>query len=132
MIDGLVRQFLGSTEAASLLGPLQQQGLSAAQAQGAVAATAEGAAQVVQEQGVGVLGGGGVAGAVGALMGGGGFGAGLSALTGGGAASGVPAALLEPVIGLVAAKTGLSADLARAAVNLVLPQVVTFVKARLG
>ena len=81
---------------------------------------------------MGVLGGGGVAGALGAMMGGGGFGAGLSALTGGGAATGgLPAALIDLVVGLVASKTGLSPELARTAVNVVLPQVVAFVKSRL-
>lgn len=132
MVDVLVKQFLGSGEAAGLLGQLTQQGLTPPQAQGALTATAEGTAQVVQEQGLGALGGGSVAGALGALMGGGGLAAGLGALTGGGQGAGVPAALAEAVAGMVATRTGLSPALARTAVDLVLPQVVAYVKSKLA
>jgi hypothetical protein len=134
MIEGLVQQFLGSGEATGLLAHLQGQGLTAPQAQGALTATAEGTAQVVQEQGLAALGGGGLAGAVGSVLGGGGLAGGLGAMFGGGApaAGGVPSALVDTVAGVVASKTGLSADLAKMAVNLVLPHVIAFVKSKLA
>ncbi len=143
MIEGLVQQFLGSGDASQVLGQLQQQGMSPAQAQGAVTATAEGAAQAAASGGLGdLLGGGtGMAGMLGGLMGGGGAAGGLGGMLGslGGAAgsgaasggSGLPPQLVDTIAQVVSQKTGLSADMAKTAVNVVLPKVIDFVKSKL-
>ena len=141
MIEGLVQQFLGSGEASQVLGQLQQQGLSPQQAQGAVSATAEGAAQAATQGNLGdLLGGGGLAGALGGLMGGGGGGLGglLGGLAGGGApsatggGSSLPPQLVDSIAQIVSQKTGLQPAMAKTAVNVVLPKIVDFVKSKMG
>lgn len=138
MIDQLLSQFAGSSEAASLLGPLQQAGLSPAQATSAVSATAEGAASAAQNGGLASLlgGGGGLAGMAGMLGGGGGLGGMLGGLAGGGAptgaAGGLPPQLVDTIAATVAKKTGLSPEMAKSAVTLVLPKVIDFVKSKMG
>lgn len=139
MIEQLVSQFAGSPEAAQLLGPLQQAGLTPAQATSAVGATAEGAASAASSGGLASLlgGGGGLAGmAAGMLGGGGGLGGMLGGLAGGGAPAaatgGLPPQLVDTIAATVAQKTGLSPQMAKSAVTLVLPKIIDFVKSKMG
>lgn len=138
MIEQLVSQFAGSPEAAQLLGPLQQAGLTPAQATSAVGATAEGAASAASSGGLASLlgGGGGLAGmAAGMLGGGGGLGGMLGGLAGGAAPAatgGLPPQLVDTIAQTVAQKTGLSPQMAKSAVTLVLPKIIDFVKSKMG
>jgi len=77
-------------------------------------------------------GGGGGSGGLGGLLGGGGGGLGgmLGGLVGG--SSGLPPAITEKIASFVAEQTGLGVDKARLAVNVVLPKVMEFVKAKMG
>lgn len=132
MIEGLIKQFLGSGTAGEAVAALKGKGLSEDQAKGAVDATAKGAVEALGGGGGGEGGGmlGGLGGALGGLLGGGGGGAGgLGALLGGG---GVPPAILDQVVGFVTQKTGLSEEHARMAANVVLPKIIDFVKSKMG
>lgn len=81
-------------------------------------------------------GGGGLGGMLGggaaSLLGGGAAGMLGGALGGGGAPAGLPAAVVDPVVAFVVSKTGLNEAMARQAVNTALPQVMTFVRSKLG
>lgn len=80
--------------------------------------------------------GGGLGGALGGMLGGGGGGGGLGGmlggLVGGGNASGLPPAITDKIALFVAEKTGLGADKARLAVNVVVPKIMEFVKAKMA
>lgn len=144
MIEGLVQQFLGSGEAAQVLGQLQQQGLSPQQAQGAVTATANGVAQAASQGDLSsLLGSGAALGMLGSLLGGGQGGGGLGGLIGalaGGApagqsaapAGGLPPQIVDSIAGFVTEKTGLAQPMAKTVVGIVLPQIIDFVKSKLG
>ena len=104
MLDGLVKQFLGSSEGADTVKELaSEHGLSEDDARNAVQATAEGAAEATSS-GSGALG----------------------AITGmlGGSSGGIE----ETVAKLVADKTGLSQDMAQKVVSFVLPKVMSYFK----
>jgi len=103
MLDGLIGQFLGSSEGANTVKELAaEHGLSEDDARNAVQATAEGAAEATS--------GGGALGALGGLLGG---------STGG---------IEETVARIVADKTGLSPDMAQKVVAFVLPKVMGYLK----
>lgn len=136
------------------LTPDQARGAVAATAEGAAQEARSGGL-------AGLLGGaGGVAGALGGLLGGGAkrdadTGGGLGGALGGAlggmlggkggdvataerpgatgatAPGGLPAGVIDSVARHVAAKTGLSPDMARTAVNLVLPRVIAFARSKL-
>jgi len=148
MLESIIKDFVSSSVAGEAVSALKSQvGLDDLQAQNAVAATAHGAADAVSE--------GGIAGAVGGLFGGGGLGGFASGLFGGsgdassgggmlgsllggggggggGAPAGLPPAVVDKVVMLVAEKTGLGADKARMAVNVILPRVIDFVKQKMA
>lgn len=120
MLDDLVRQFVASGAGQEVIQQLTGQGLTTRQAQDTVEATASSAAQ--QVSGGGGLGGmlGGLGGALGGMLG------------GGSASSGVPQQLVETIAREVSTRTGLSQDMAKMAVNAVLPKVIEFVKSQMG
>ena len=129
MIESLLKQFLGSGAAGEAVSALQQQGLNETQAKSAVGATAEGAAQALSSEGVDL--GSLLAG----LTGEGGLGALVGALGKGGATSGaggLPAQLVDTITRVVAEKTGIGAATANTVVNVVMPKILAFVKAKLG
>ena len=147
MIEAIIKQFAGSTEAQGLLSSLTGNGLTPAQAQGALTATAEGAAQSLTQGGGGDLagmlgglmggGGGGAASMLGGLMGGGGGGGGVAGMLGGlmgggGAPAGLPAGLVDSVATFVAQKTGLAQEHAKMAVNVILPKLMDYAKSKMG
>lgn len=141
MIEGLISQFTGSSEAGQVLSELQAQGLNPQQAQGAIAATAEGTVQAAATGGIAQLLGGstGLGNALGGMLGGGGAASGLGDMLGGvlggggGGADGfgLPPAMVETIASTIASRTGISAEMARNAVNLVLPKLIAFAKARM-
>jgi hypothetical protein len=144
MIDALIQQFAGSGEAGQVLSQLQAQGLSPQQAQGAVAATAEGAANALSTGGLAELLGGsaGLGNMLGGMLGGGGAPAGLGDMLGGmlggggsaisGGVGGLPPAMVETIANTIASNTGISAEMARNAVNLILPKLLQFAKSRMA
>jgi len=143
MIEGLIQQFAGSGEAGQVLSQLQAQGLSPQQAQGAVTATAAGAAHALSTGGLADLLGGsaGLGNMLGGMLGGGGAPAGLGDMLGGmmgggsplsGGEGGLPPAMVETIASTIASKTGISADMAKSAVNLILPKLIAFAKAKMA
>lgn len=134
MIEGLVGQFLGSSQGANILSQLGAQGLTKEKAQEAVEATAEGAVKNASVAGldlsslIGGTGGlGGIAGKVGGMLGG--LLHGSPAATPGTPATGSPlAALTGPVSEFVAKKTGLAPTMAQSVVNVVLPKILELVQ----
>ena len=160
MLENLAKEFLSSSVAGDAVASLKQEaGLNESEATNALSATAEGAVGALGGAGGGGLGdmvggllgggGGGAAGMLGGLLGGGGGGAAgmLGGLLGGGGgggaagmlggmlgggSTGLPPAVTDTIVNFVAEKTGLGADKARMAVNVVLPKIVAFAKSKLG
>jgi hypothetical protein len=159
MLENLAKEFLSSSVAGDAVASLKQEaGLNESEATNALSATAEGAVGALGGAGgglgdmvggllgggggaAGMLGGllgggggGGAAGMLGGLLGGGGGGAAgmLGGMLGGGASTGLPPAVTDTIVNFVADKTGLGADKARMAVNVVLPKIVAFAKSKLG
>lgn len=159
MLENLAKEFLSSSVAGEAVASLKQEaGLNESEATNALSATAEGAVGALGGAGGGGLGdvvggllgsgsggaagmlggllgggGGGAAGMLGGLLGGGG-GGGAAGMLGGmlGGGSGLPPAVTDTIVNFVVEKTGLGADKARMAVNVVLPKVVAFAKSKLG
>ena len=158
MLENLAKEFLSSSVAGDAVASLKQEaGLNESEATNALSATAEGAVGALGGAGgglgdvvggllgggggaAGMLGGlmgggGGAAGMLGGLLGGGGGGGGGAGMLGGllgGGSSGLPPAVTDTIVNFVVDKTGLGADKARLAVNVVLPKIVAFAKSKLG
>ena len=138
MFADLMKQFTSSREAEKVVSQLTGKGMSSEQAQRAVAATAEGAAEEASQGGLSsLIGQGGIAGAVSDVLGGGGLGRSLGTSPGPKSTksqwtSGVEPQIVDRVAATVAKKTGLSADMAKTAVNAVLPRAIHFAKQKLG
>lgn len=126
MLDQIVGPFLQSGAGSELLKNLQGQGLTADQASSAVTATAEGAMAQTTATGGGL---GGIASLAGGMLGG--AGGGLAGLMGGGGASPINA-MIAPVAGFVAQKTGLAPQVATMVVSAALPKLLSLLKGDSG
>ena len=119
MIEGLIKQFMGSSQGSSVMSELSKEGLSPDKAQEAVQATAEGALKHGGAAGIdlsNLLGGsGGVMGSVAGALGGMGKGASLT--------GGTVAKLTGPVTQFLEDK-GFPHGVAQKVVNVVLPRLM--------
>jgi hypothetical protein len=115
MIEQLLNQFAGSSEAGSAIQELVAKGLSPEKAKDAVVATAQGAKEAAaSSSGLGGLG------ALAGMFGGGGGGGGLMGALGG--------PMVDQIVLFVSTKVGIDASTAKMVVDVVLPKVLSLVQ----